>query len=337
MIMHTKKLLTQSLKILFSAGIIYWLVSSGKLNFKGLKSLLAPEVALVGLALIGLNIFFASERWRVLIKSQNVNATSWPLMKLSLIGSFFNFAMPGGVGGDVIKAYYFTRQNPGSKVVAITSVLMDRVLGLYAMIVMALLSMLYDFKHFVNIPSLVALFWLIVGLFIAFSTGLSLVFSQILFKKKILVRIFNKLPFSSKLIELYESMHLYGNQSQRMLIVIILSLISQNSAILFLYLVGQNTGYLEIPLSTYFLIAPIGFMATAVPVSPAGVGVGQAAFYFLFNTYTGIKSDLGPTAMTAFQVGCFLVSLLGAFFYLRFKDKASLKISNIDQMDETGV
>ncbi|HWU45086.1 MAG TPA: lysylphosphatidylglycerol synthase transmembrane domain-containing protein, partial [Bdellovibrio sp.] len=168
---HAKKYLFQALKIIFSVGIIYWLVSSGKLNFSALRALLSPIPAALALSLIGINLFLASERWRVLIKTQGLKAKTGPVFKLSLIGMFFNFAMPGGVGGDVIKAYYFTRQNPGSKVIAITSVLMDRVLGLFSMILMALLVMVYDIDHITHVPSLMTLFWFIAGLFVAFSFG----------------------------------------------------------------------------------------------------------------------------------------------------------------------
>lgn len=319
MIKHSKKLLAQSLKIIFSAGIIYWLVSSGKLNFSALKALLAPGPAALALTLVSLNVFFASERWRVLIKSQHMDAHTTTVFKLSLIGTFFNFAMPGGVGGDVIKAYYFTKQNPGSKVIAITSVLMDRVLGLFSMVLMALFVMLYDLEHISHETHLMTLFWFISGLSAAFIVGLALVFSKKLYANGGLTKLLQRLPLSEKLIKLYESMHLYGNQGQRILWVILLSLLSQLCAICFLYLVGVMAGYAYIPAKTYFLVAPLGFMATAIPVSPAGVGVGQAAFYFLFNIYTGTTTEVGPTTITAFQVGTFLMSLLGAFFYLRFK------------------
>lgn len=331
MIKHTKKLLSQTIKILFSAGIIYWLVSSGKLNFSALRALLAPGPAILALSLVALNLFLASERWRVLIKTQHMKVKAWPVFKLSLIGIFFNFAMPGGVGGDVIKAYYFTRQNPGSKVVAITSVLMDRVLGLFSMILMALLVMIYDMDHITHVPSLMTLFWFILALFVAFSVALALVFSQKLYDKKILTRLFMRLPLSAKLIKLYESMHLYGKQGRHISWVVILSLFSQVCAICFLYLVGTMAGYTDIHAKTYFMVAPLGFMATAIPISPAGVGVGQAAFYFLFNIYTGTTTEVGPTTITAFQVGTFLISLFGAFFYLRFKEPADT--SSVEQFN----
>jgi uncharacterized membrane protein YbhN (UPF0104 family) len=127
---------------------------------------------------------------------------------------------------------------------------------------------------------------------------------------------------SDKILKAYESMHLYGKDLKRIAYVIILSLVGQACSVLFLVLVGNMAGFVEVSTKTYFLVAPIGFMATAIPISPAGVGVGQAAFYFLFNIYTGTTTELGPTCITAFQVGTFILSLTGAFYYLRRKDRA---------------
>lgn len=319
MVKKTKKIAAQVLKIAFAVGIIYWLVQSGKLNFTALKNLLTPGILLLSVGIISTNIFLASERWRVLVKSQGIPAKMWSSFKLTLIGQFFNFAMPGGVGGDVIKAYYFTREFPGTKVVAATSVLMDRVLGLYAMILLALVVMIYDINHVTHVSTLTTLFYFIIALFIVFTIALGLVFSSHVYKTQLLKRVIRKLPLAEKFMKIYESLHLYGNSYTRIAQVILISLIAQSTAILFLYMVGLVSGFSDIPAKTYFLVAPLGFMATAIPISPAGVGVGQAAFYFLFNVYTGQSSEVGPTTITAFQVSSFVVSLAGAFFYMRYK------------------
>lgn len=317
-----KNILIQSFKVLFSVGIIFWLIQSGKLNFAALQNLLTPGVAALGFFLVFLNVFFVSERWRVLIQSQGLKVSAFSVYKLSLIGGFFNFAMPGGVGGDVVKAFYFSRENPGSKVVAVTSVLMDRILGLFALVVLALIVMVYDYEHVASTPALKTLFWFIVGLFSLFATALSLIFSTHLYQQGHLNKVLNHMPLAAKLLKVYESTHLYGSDKKRIFFVIFISLIAQVCSIFFLYIAGTASGIADIPLKTYFLVAPLGFMATAIPISPAGVGVGQAAFYFLFNIYMGQTTELGPTAITAFQVTNFCVSLLGAFFYLRRKDKA---------------
>ncbi len=321
MVKHTKKLLVQSLKVLLSVGIIIWLVQSDKLNFAALKNLLSPGVAFLAISLVLFNLFLASERWRVLINSQSLKTSRWPVFKLTLIGSFFNFAMPGGVGGDVIKAFYFTRENPGTKVIAVTSVLIDRVMGLFAMVLMALFVMILDLQHIRATPLLQTLFYFIMIVTLIFVMTLGLIFSKKLYQSGRLYKLIEPLPMSQRFIKVYESLHLYGRDKARMISVLSLSLVAQISTIVFLYIAGITAGYTDIPLKTYFLVAPLGFMATAIPISPAGVGVGQAAFYFLFNLYTGHESELGPTTITAYQVTSFVVSLLGAYFYMRRRDR----------------
>jgi hypothetical protein len=71
-------------------------------------------------------------------------------------------------------------------------------------------------------------------------------------------------------------------------------------------------------------------MVTAIPISPAGVGVGQMAFYFLFNLYLGQKSQVGPTLATIFQVLQFGLSVFGAFYFVRRKGEIKqVHIANI--------
>ena len=40
---------------------------------------------------------------------------------------------------------------------------------------------------------------------------------------------------------------------------------------------GNAAGFTEIPLHMYFLVAPLGFMATAIPISPASMPASRSA------------------------------------------------------------
>lgn len=314
--------MTPLIKALFALGIIYWLIKSDKLDFSSLKSLLNPVVFISCISLVAMNLFIVSERWRILLSSQNIKALSWPTFKLTLIGNFFNFAMPGGVGGDVVKAFYFAKDHPNSRVVALTSVLMDRVLGLFAMVLMAFMVMLVDIEHILKTPSLFTLFIFISSLALGFVLSLALIFSEFIYQKNWIRKIISPLPLKNKLLKVYDSLHLYGQSKKKLTWVLLLSLVAQSSSVVFLALVGKAAGF-EVSIWTYFLVAPLGFMATAIPISPAGVGVGQAAFYFLFNLYLQKDSNIGPTVITAFQIMTFFVSTAGAVFYLRRKDRVT--------------
>jgi uncharacterized protein (TIRG00374 family) len=316
-----KNILFQVLKVAFSLGLIFWLVQSGKLNFKALLNLLQPQYLALALFLLGANMYLTSERWRVLLLTQSHRLPSWQTFKLTLIGIFFNFAVPGGVGGDLIKAFYFAKDHPESKMVAATSVLMDRVLGLYGMTVMALLAMIFDWQHVQANPSLHFLWLLVLVLFLGFNVALGLIFSQKMYDGGAFKGLLEKLPLHTKTVRIYDSLHYYGRNLKFVVGSVLISLLAQTFTILFMILAGSVSGMGHMAWSTYFLVAPLGFMATAIPVSPAGVGIGQAAFYFLFNLYSGETTDLGPTVITAVQVGTFVFGLIGAFFYMQRKEK----------------
>ncbi len=316
MIARYKNQLIQIFKILFAVGLIYWLWQSGKLDFSSLKYFLEPRWAFLGLFLLGVNLFIGSERWRILLKNQDRHITSLAALKLSLVGMFFNYAMPGGVGGDVVKAYYFHKDHPNSKVISVTSVLIDRILGLYSMLLLGVFVMIYDYDHVAKIPELNSLFYLISVLTFIASLGLFLLFSKKIHKTGKLQRLIQKLPQSSRLQRLYDSFYMYGNTPTDLFKVILLSWVAQVFSIFYLILAGTLSGATA-PWSTYFLVAPLGFIALGLPLTPAGVGVGQAAFYFLFNLYLGTASTLGPTTITAFQVGQLVWGLIGAVIYLR--------------------
>jgi len=323
-----KNLLIQALKVIFAFGLIFWLVQSGKLNFRALANLLQPQYLIPGFLLIFANMYLTSERWRMLLQTQSHHLNGWKTFKLTMIGIFFNFAVPGGVGGDLVKAFYFTKDYPESKMAAATSVLMDRVLGLYAMIIMAMLAMILDWELVQANQSLRLLWTLILVLFVVATVGFYFIFSQKIYDRGLFKALLQKLPLHSKTTRVYESLHLYGRNLRYLIISVIISLVGQTFSILFMILAGYASGLgTEMRWQTYFLVAPLGFMATAIPIAPAGVGVGQAAFYFLFNIYTGHATDLGPTVITALQVAQFLTGLIGAYFYMQRKEQAPVEVS----------
>jgi uncharacterized membrane protein YbhN (UPF0104 family) len=68
-------------------------------------------------------------------------------------------------------------------------------------------------------------------------------------------------------------------------------------------------------------------MFTAIPISPAGIGVGQAVFHFLYGEILGTSSTLGATAISVVQILNLLMGLIGAFFFVvGRRDKTAPKI-----------
>jgi hypothetical protein len=88
-------------------------------------ALFAPVVALQPLRLL------------LMLRAQEIHLTYWECVKLSFGGNFLNFAFPiGSTGGDVFKAYYTARHTP-RKTEAVTTILLDRIVGLSGLLVVA--------------------------------------------------------------------------------------------------------------------------------------------------------------------------------------------------------
>lgn len=333
MLKKAKSFLFQVLKISFSVGLIYWLVKTDKLDLRSLPLLFQWPLVLYSFLLLITGIGFISERWYRLLSSQknieNSPITRLEIFKLTMMGLFFNFSMPGGVGGDLVKAFFFYRDHRELKVAAATSVVMDRILGLYAMIIMAFISMLTQIDLILSIGPLKFLFFAITSAFFIATGGLGLLFSRRLHKTGWVHQLLNWLPFTEKTHKLYESLHLYGASKKTLGISVLLSLCAQTTSVFFIYFLSQSLGF-SLDLLSHFVVAPLGFIATALPISPAGIGVGQAAFYYLYKTLTQVDSQIGSLTITGFQVSTFLLSLIGALFYISRKDR--IKNQNIEDV-----
>src|SRR5260221_6107942 len=92
---------------------------------------------LLGFAMYGVVELVAGWRWQLLLRVQGIELGWFRLFSLLVIGVFFNFFIPGGTGGDVVKIFYLLKETPGKRTAALLSVLVDRLVGLIALTVFA--------------------------------------------------------------------------------------------------------------------------------------------------------------------------------------------------------
>lgn len=316
-----RKKITTLLKIGFSVGIIYFLVRSNAFDFDALSKIFSIQFICFGLLIMLSNLVLGAERWRSLLGAQSIELKFFDSIKLTLMGVFFNYVVPGGVGGDVVKGYYIVRDNPSKKMAAAMSVLMDRVLGLYSMIIMALICLLFGSSPSAQVTEILLIKRSVYIFFVIFSVALAIAFSTKI-RAVGVEKILAKLPMGPKWISAYEAAHAYGTQSRSILYALVLSALAQLSAVVLFMMVGQSMG-LNVPYSVYFFVVPLGFIVTAIPISPAGVGVGQLAFYFLFNLLLGHATALGTIGITVLQILQFVFGIVGAWFFIRRKGHIS--------------
>jgi uncharacterized protein (TIRG00374 family) len=97
-----------------------------------------PLVVVAGLIML-VQILLGGTRWLLVLKCLGARPLKWETLKLFYVSIFFNSCMPGGIGGDIIRAWLSYRNNLAAKT-AITSVLLDRVAALVGVTALVLVT-----------------------------------------------------------------------------------------------------------------------------------------------------------------------------------------------------
>ena len=91
---------------------------------------------LAALATYGLMLVVSAWRWQLLLQVQRIPVRFGLLTNSFLVATFFNNFLPSNIGGDVVRVAD-TAPYAGSKTVATTIVLVDRAIGLIALLAVA--------------------------------------------------------------------------------------------------------------------------------------------------------------------------------------------------------
>lgn len=321
-----KKILVSVLKAGVAAALVYWLIATKKITAEPFIQLWGtPWLTFFVFAVVIFAILINNYRWLLLLQGQEIRSDVRQTLPLTFIGLFFNLAMPGSVGGDVIKAYYIAQEQPGTKLRAATSVLMDRVVGLYAMALIALVAILTHTEKIMSSVQLRPLGVFIICLSLGFTVFFILGFSDKVRTHKLTEKFLSEIPGGGLIRRIYDAIHAFRHGKKQFLWGILLSIFVQSLNILCFYIIAQTLHFENVTMGALFFVVPLGLIATAVPVSPGGVGVGQAVFLALFTWYGGIAPSLGPTLITIFQVVQAVLSLVGAALYFMRKNEVGLQ------------
>ena len=305
--------ISPALKALLGVGIVAWMCAKGKLDPTQLAR--AFEHWPLMLAILGLGYCqtaIISYRWRLLLRAQEISLNFRRAFGLTMIGQLFNVAIPGSVGGDLVKGYYITRAAADRKTQAATSIVMDRYTGMVALFFLGAVMALANWSETSRTPATRSLGAISVmvcvvsmaGLYAALYAGGRL--SQWTF-----------LPGFAR--NAFSALHEYRRKPSAAPVALALSLLNQSITCTSYYLALRSAGAGDIPAAQIFLVAPLGFAAGALPLSPAGIGVGQAAFFGLFHMVAPAYAAAGTAAVTVFQAMYVLICVSGLLWYIPYK------------------
>jgi uncharacterized protein (TIRG00374 family) len=245
---------------------------------------------ILAFALFGPPIFLMAVRWQILLLATGVNVPFFTLVRLHFLGFFYNTFMPGGVGGDVIKTVYLVRQS-SQKAEAATTVVTDRVVGLFGLLIMAGVVVLVQYRimHSLALPIGAVCLSASAGFALYFSPG----FRRLIRYDALLAR----LPRADVLGRIDAALYGLRKKKASLAMALGLTIALQFLEVIAVSFAGRSLGLHRARLSHYLAFVPIGFVINSLPISFGGVGLMEGAFLTLFR-------DAGvATATEGFMLG----------------------------------
>lgn len=321
-----KSYVSSILKFGIVVALLWWMVLTDKLSFNEMSVIFArPDalIASVAVWIIG-PVLLGTLRWWLLIRGASLDCSYLRAMRLQLTGFFFNTAMPGAVGGDIVKAIYIMRDQPSRtrKTPAMLTVLLDRIVGLMGLFIMGIVAALASYDKLSSHPTtnqLLIGLWTVVGLSAIF---LAIVFVSHGDGKDPFIKILSyRMPGFRTIRGVYEAIRAYRDRPMVIVATIAISVLVQFIFMVFMGFIGRVLYGSSFDAALLAPIFPFGTLVTAIPLAPGGLGVGHAAFDRLF-ALVGLPG--GANVFNIYVVSQLLLNLLGVIPYLSLKSRENV-------------
>lgn len=334
---HAKSLAIGFLKYVVGFGLLAWVISkywadNPETGAPGLRTLLGGPIDYTWLAaaavLMALAISLQLLRWYFLVRALDLPFSLYNAFRLGMVGMFYNTCLPGSVGGDLVKAYFIAKAHPERKTRAVATVIADRGMGLFGLILFAAVVGSAAWALGDPIIGGSANLQLMVEVMAAAAGAAVVGFLLIgLLPERRVHRFAGRLRAVPKvgvsLAELWYAVVMYRRRLGWVLLGVGVTALSHVCLVTSFHCASRlfppanpTTELATFP--EHAVIGPIGFTLQAIPISPGGIGVGEAAFGELYKL-CGRPETRGIIARLSLRIAEWMLGLLGYLVYLRMK------------------
>lgn len=312
-----RKILVFLAKLLIVVIPISFLLSWGRFDLgKQIDALQEPAtIALLFCIWMMSFVALVAWRWKIVSRTLDLHLPSAFAVKTHLTGVFMSSWLPGGIGGDVWKAYQFGAliKGTGDRSTAYLSVLLDRVIGLYALIFCGSVCVLFEIRLWLD-SAYSALAILLLGSCVIMSAlGFGLIIAPFRLPARLdrtLKAVTDHYNIASILVNHISSIR--KNKVLFLYCIAVSILVQILNVIFFSYITILVTGH-AVSFVTMSGVFTISLLITILSMAPGGLGVGHLMFDLLFSDF-GLTS--GADVFNVFYIVTTLFGLAGAVPYL---------------------
>ena len=330
----TKKTVTILVKFAISLGILGFLFYQAGCDRDAVAQIWAAPKhwSLLGLAWVAivLSAIITFKRWHLLVAALGLHFSFGDAMRLGFVGYLFNFLSLGIAGGDVVKTIFLVQEQAGKRTEAVATVVLDRFVGLYSMMLVATIAMLTVDLGVLTVrdAKLLDTFRMVGNVAVWLTVGGSLGIALVLMPGIATSSLWDSLSriplVGSTIHRLVAAVRTYRNQKSVLLLAVLMSVCVHALLCVGIYLVARSLTGTCPSLATHFAIIPIASVANAVPL-PGGLGALELALDAVYRAVSppgavprqGFIVALGYRFLTLFVAG------FGIYFWIAGRKKVA--------------
>lgn len=284
-----------------------------------------PGPFAVSLVLMGATIFLGTVRWRQVLRVHGLDLSFARATEISLVAHFFNSFLLGAAGGDLMKAYYAARETHHKKAEAVGTVFVDRIIGLFALLVFTMVTMALNLPLLRADPLFTKLAWVITVMFAGCAVVLFLALRGGVSKGLPQAREWlRRLPKGDFLERLRESFKPFGRDRVFLLKSFAVSLLLCGVCVAQVQSLVWGLG-LELSLRHLFAVVPMITCMVVLPLTPSGLGVRENLFVLMLAVpLIGVEHTSALSLSLLCTAGSLFWSLIGGVVYAGLKTKHHL-------------
>ena len=263
-----------------------------------------PLLLLASLAQLAILPVLGAFRWQLILRALGGEMRFGPALRFVWIGIFFSQALPGSVGGDVVRIWLYWKSGAGHRI-AINSVAIERII-----MVLSLLILVAAMQ-----PGLVARSESLLTTWLPFLLlAIAAAGTAILMLSDRLVQRFGRWrPFRAIAYLAADTRKAVLNPVVFIAVTLISVLAFMNMAVT-AWLIALALG-LPVTLLDCLVLIPIAQLASTLPISVGGWGVREGATVVLLAT-VGVAAADALSLSVLWGIAGVLISLPGAFIWM---------------------
>ena len=271
-----------------------------------------PVLVLVAFLVFYLGFPLRGLRWAMLLRGTGFRIEVKDSTEILYLSWLVNCLIPAKLG-DVYRAYLLRINSDASLSRTFGTVFIERILDIFTIALLGIAAGYWSFRNGLP-PEIQVVFGIAIVIVVLLAVAL---FTLRNFGRRILVA----LPFPQRIVEFYDRFEqgVFGALNRRQLPGLgLLSIAIWMTEAMRLFFVVKAFGFpdVELGISGAVFVALIGSLLTAVPLSPAGLGIVEAGIVGILTLVYGVSlPEATAIALLDRVISVFSVIVLGSILY----------------------